>query len=990
MIKIEKILNENRKGKITFDSISISSITKFPNIEVKLYDLKMVDSLFQDHKRETIFLQEVSTSVSIIDAFKEELKITAVSAEKGHINIFVDEDHYTNTYVFEANSKKKAKNLNLKVIENDVAILIEDIEFSFIEKIKNKRITAHLNKLDFNIDISGNKIDKVNLDVLMKEMGLNLEKGIFFNNARCVGSFHLVFDTKLHTIEIPKFDLNIEEQLFNVTAQVNTETKNFTFLLGIKDLHYEPTTRLLAANIKSRLEGFEIVKPFEAKAKISGKFEYQNLTYVELQFNTKDNEIIYKKDSLHINNVSFNGSFINRFHLDKPRIEERKNYTLSFENFSGNFNEIPFQLSEVSVKSDFPKPLKLATKFEVEGDIKSINDIVNSKDYKLSRGTFNVNGSYAGKINSLNEVLKASEINLKIKKLIIQSKNNKTRFNVPFVDLEIANNNANIKNLTVRFGKHEKIKVNGFVQNFGSLLTNNKNNLPTISNVNFTSNYLDFNSILKSFGSHKKQTESKNLSEVKKSFNILAKKFNPTITFSIKKLDFFAIPFANVNLDLQYQKNSINIKNISGNYKNGGANAKIKIGLNPLKNNQDKEAVKLDLTLNVFGKIEHWAEMLHNKNFFFNDADYTMEMRFLNTASTLTDLIDESNILLNIKEGSMFYKPVNLTLPFNKISVNIKNRNAYLNDFELKLPDNQSLHLKGEVTNFIEIFDDSITTYHINSSITLFSKNINFSNFIDTFNPNPQKSKKQNNLKVILNDLHTKFNPSLKLDFEKLSYNNVTLEDVNASLLFEDKNTLQIKNTYCYFYNKKLTLDAEIDISNLTQTRFKTNFNLDDFAIEQLLSTFENFGYKKLDKPTEIHGIINLNADFSGEIDDNEGVNYDSLKADVKFDIEQLNVNDFQPIVDAGNKVFRKQRFEEIKFANIKSNLLLKDNIITIPSTNVQSTAFDFFIEGKLDNTSHTDLWISIPLSNLKRRDLTEAPNRKNFLESGKKNIPRN
>ena len=391
------------------------------------------------------------------------------------------------------------------------------------------------------------------------------------------------------------------------------------------------------------------------------------------------------------------------------------------------------------------------------------------------------------------------------------------------------------------------------------------------------------------------------------------------------------------------------------------------------------------MAVNVYGKIEHWSEMLHNENFFFKDADYTMKIGFSDKASSLTDLINKSNILLNVKKGSLFYKPANLTLPFAKISVNIKNRNAYLNDFELILPDNQSLHLKGRVTNFIEIFDNSVSNYHINSSITLYSKNINFSNFVDTFNPNTQKSKKQNNLKVILNELHTKFNPSLKLDFKKLSYKNVTLKNVNSSLLFENKNTLQIKNTYCYFYNKKLTLDAEIDIGNLNKTHFNTNFNLDNFAIEQLLATFENFGYKKLDKPTEVYGIIDLNAGFSGEIDDTEGVNYDSLKGDVNFNIKQLNINDFQPIVDAGNKVFRKQRFEEIKFANIQSTVKLKGNIISIPSTNVQSTAFDFFIEGKLDNTSHTDLWISIPLSNLKRRDLTKAPRKKTFSESGKK-----
>ncbi len=56
---------------------------------------------------------------------------------------------------------------------------MEDIEFSFIEKIKNKKITAHLNKVDFNIDLKKLIIPKLNLDVFMKEMGIEFKKWNF-------------------------------------------------------------------------------------------------------------------------------------------------------------------------------------------------------------------------------------------------------------------------------------------------------------------------------------------------------------------------------------------------------------------------------------------------------------------------------------------------------------------------------------------------------------------------------------------------------------------------------------------------------------------------------------------------------------------------------------------------------------------------------------------------------------------------------------------
>jgi hypothetical protein len=168
-------------------------------------------------------------------------------------------------------------------------------------------------------------------------------------------------------------------------------------------------------------------------------------------------------------------------------------------------------------------------------------------------------------------------------------------------------------------------------------------------------------------------------------------------------------------------------------------------------------------------------------------------------------------------------------------------------------------------------------------------------------------------------------------------------------------------------------------------TPFKTTFNITDFRIEDLLHSFNNFGYHQLDEPTELKGIIDFDADIEGIMNDSDGINYNSIKAKLTYDIKKLDIKNFQPIIDAGKIVFSKKRLDLIKFADINSSLVLKNNVITIPLTNIQSTAFDFFIEGDLAKTSSTDLWISIPLSNFKKRDLTKVPSTKSFNEAGRK-----
>jgi len=315
----------------------------------------------------------------------------------------------------------------------------------------------------------------------------------------------------------------------------------------------------------------------------------------------------------------------------------------------------------------------------------------------------------------------------------------------------------------------------------------------------------------------------------------------------------------------------------------------------------------------------------------------------------------------------------------------MQNKSAYLNDFALKLPNNQIVHLKGQLDNFVELFSNNNTTNNIRSSITILSKNVDFSNFIDAFKSKHKIASQQNNIKIILKDLHAKFNPTVTLQIDNLTYKKVSLEKVNANLNFEDWSTLNLSNVSCYYFNKKVALEAQFDLSDSSQTFFDTKLSVDDVAIEKIMETFNNFGYAQLNSPTDLSGIIKTNAIFKGVIDDTNGVNYNSIEASLDYSIKELRVKNFKPLVDAGNIIFKKARFEDVKFANINSTLSIKNNIIRFPQTNVQSTAFDFFIEGSIDNSIGTDLWISIPLSNIKRRDLTRIPSKKTYDEVNKK-----
>ena len=552
----------------------------------------------------------------------------SISAKKGHITIFVDQDHFSNIYVFKTNSKNNKTPTILNVIDNNVAIIMEDIEFSFIEKIKNKKITAHLNKVDFNIDLKKMIIPKLNLDVFMKEMGLNLKNGTFFNNTRCVGSFKPIINTSENILLIPEFQLNIGEQNFDISAFINLKNKNFKFLFSLEKANYNKSLHLLPENIKNKLEGITIKNPFKVSANISGKFVYQNNTLVKLKYETINNEIFYKKDSLYFKNISFVGSTKNRVFKDSSKVENRKNLTNTFEYLNGIYNNIPFKITNLTLVNEYSKPKNLTTDYEAEGEINYLNTIINSKDYNFSNGRFKIVGNYNGTINSMSDVINSSEVTINCEKLIIKSKHSKSRYNIPILELYINHNNAEIKEFVVDLDSKENIIIKGDIKNFGSLLSNDTSNQPSYSRIDISSKYLNYESLIKTFGAHEKQSKSKNITQIKQSINILASKFNPNISFNLQQLDFFDIPFNTINIDAKYQDQEIYIKEISGNYKESNATAIIKIDLNPRKNKNGLETLQMDLNLNATGAMENWAELLNYDKFFFKDATYEFNFRF--------------------------------------------------------------------------------------------------------------------------------------------------------------------------------------------------------------------------------------------------------------------------------------------------------------------------------------------------------------------------
>src|SRR5690606_1653701 len=95
------------------------------------------------------------------------------------------------------------------------------------------------------------------------------------------------------------------------------------------------------------------------------------------------------------------------------------------------------------------------------------------------------------------------------------------------------------------------------------------------------------------------------------------------------------------------------------------------------------------------------------------------------------------------------------------------------------------------------------------------------------------------------------------------------------------------------------------------------------------------------------------------------------------FVLENGELNNFAPLMEIGEKAFKKQDFSQVSFAELKNILDVKGTAFIVNPMDIRSTALNFSVEGIYDYKNGTDMSIKFPLNNLTRSqadtDLTKG-----------------
>jgi hypothetical protein len=153
----------------------------------------------------------------------------------------------------------------------------------------------------------------------------------------------------------------------------------------------------------------------------------------------------------------------------------------------------------------------------------------------------------------------------------------------------------------------------------------------------------------------------------------------------------------------------------------------------------------------------------------------------------------------------------------------------------------------------------------------------------------------------------------------------------------------------------------------------QVNVSLQNVDVSKTLEAFNNFGQDGITSKS-IAGKLTAKVDAALAIDD-EGRTYPgTLAGIVDFSLRDGALNNYEPVKKMQNFLFKNRDFENIRFAELKDRLEIKNGDVKINRMEIQSSVMSMFVEGIFSTKGRTDISIQVPLSNIHRPDADLNP----------------
>ncbi len=527
--KINNQINENIQGEVKISDISYQFLRSFPNFTLVVNQVEIRDNSWQFHKRSLLKAKEIELRLNLLMLLQNEVRFHKMVIHDATIDMFRDKNGNSNSDIFKPKKIKSTSTTTTSIGEIDFQNVIFISENQKGKKLFRFEMESLKGKIDHS---TGDWKTNMQLRVRAKSMAFNQERGSFIKDQLVQGNLAIDFSEAGNKISVLAENLNIGNDLFRIKAHFNLDSTNALFDIDIRTkILWKNASNLLANNISSKLNRFDLQMPLQASCTIKGDMNAAGDPEIVVNAVVQNDELTTSYGL--VKKCSFKGKYTNNFKTGQPFTDA--NSAVIIEHFKGKWNEIPMAVP-LMIISNFDQPIargKLNSKF----DVVKLKNLIDEDFIQFSAGTAKVNLNFEVAIVDLklNKPRFTGAINIQKANVYFHSKNallEQTDIDLYFIEQALWIKKIKFKN------QKSSVSMEGRVDNFLNLYYDAPEKM--VVNWKVRSPYLDVKQIIGILSHH--DTSAPNKSETKsQSINQLQEVFDKSrvaIDLQVDKMAF--------------------------------------------------------------------------------------------------------------------------------------------------------------------------------------------------------------------------------------------------------------------------------------------------------------------------------------------------------------------------------------------------------------------------------------------------------------------
>ncbi len=317
-----------------------------------------------------------------------------------------------------------------------------------------------------------------------------------------------------------------------------------------------------------------------------------------------------------------------------------------------------------------------------------------------------------------------------------------------------------------------------------------------------------------------------------------------------------------------------------------------------------------------------------------------------------------------VSQGDLLYRPNELRL---QTDVDLAFTDQALSIKNVKYTSGAStLLIDGEVENFFSLYYDAPEKMVV--ALNLRSPFLDAKTFLGTATVRKENAAVQaaaredatNKLRSVID----KCQMVLNMQVDKAKYEHLEATNARAQIVLAN-GRVNVRNGHIETSGGKFAFDGHLTPQGKVNV-FGAKVKITSCDIPRFLKSFNNFGITAF-APENITGDLSADASLKGSMTSSGDLVGGSLDGDLKYQIANGSLVDFEPLINVGKKffvklLFGKRDFGHIAFGELEGDFRVRGHKVDVDFFRVSSNVLNFDVMGIYSFKQGTNLGLTIPL----------------------------